>query len=154
MGFEAYKWLKEEVSLLIIWEYTFILLALPIFQTKRSCILLCQSSLESPSWVIISQPLVHRYIDEPLVPLAPVSSCILRSYNGPQCPHHYYIRTRVPHGKAVTHKEPRAISTSVKLRTQYSTQVPNRDLHRICRCALRLAANIVGRPGSTIAVAG
>lgn len=44
-------------------------------------------------------------------------------------------------------KKPRLTLCSVQLRTEHGAQIADGDLHRVSRGALRLAADVVGRPG-------
>lgn len=99
-----------------------------------------------PSLIRITQPLALI-----LLPCCNLRISLLvdpRMY----CPDDRYnnqIHNQVRQRNGVSDNVSRAVTRSVKLRSNDRTDVADGDLHRIGRCALRLAADIDGWPGKT-----
>lgn len=101
---------------------------------------------KSPSLVSVAQPLA----------LILLPSCNLRisllvdsRMYGPDDGYNNQIHNQVRQRNGVSDNVSRAVTRSVELRSDDRTNVADGNLHCICRCALRLAADVDSWPGET-----
>jgi len=109
-------------------------------------IVIAISQPEPPSLVSITQPLALV-----LLPCSNLCVPLLvdSRMHGPNDRHNNQIHDQVRQSNGVSNNIPRAVTWSVELCSNNRADVSDSDLHSIGRCALRLAADVDGRPGET-----